>query len=512
VPVIILGCVVLGVVLARGRVVPRTVAALLGLCWVLVPVSFVVPAVRGLDVALPYVAFAAVGGALLVRTRAARTAPAAEPRTGGRAARCRLRSRRVGCGHPPVRCRVHRSPPASADRPRPADQRSDDRPSVGRRSMAPAWVWAVALWAGPVLVTVAQPYVRARLAGRPVHLVSALRAGARLLGVLDPRHAGDRLARAAGAAGPGAVGAGAPPAPRRRRGGLGGRAALLRCAAAARRHADPPEYATLGASIRSILLDRWLGIGMLLYAVVAGAVVAVDMTRRYHERDRRAAERETQLEGQLARAQLDALRAQLNPHFLFNALNSVAMLVRAGARAEAVRALAELAELLRRALYGPSTAEVPLRDELGFVERYLAWSGCASRPARSGRRGRRRRARRGRAQPAAAAARGERAQARHRPARGRWAGDRARPRRRRRAAARGGRRRRPGSATAPRTRRPASVSPTRARGSTACTARRRGCRYAPARAGGAVVAVELPRRAGRRAGVSAAPRERVSRT
>jgi hypothetical protein len=81
VPVIILGCVVLGVVLARGRVVPRTVAALLGLCWVLVPVSFVVPAVRGLDVALPYVAFAAVGGALLVRTRAARTAPAAEPRT-----------------------------------------------------------------------------------------------------------------------------------------------------------------------------------------------------------------------------------------------------------------------------------------------------------------------------------------------------------------------------------------------------------------------------------------------
>jgi hypothetical protein len=81
VPVMIAGCVALGVVLARGRVVPRTVAALLGLCWVLVPVSFVVPAVRGLDVALPYVAFAAVGGALLVRTRAARTAPAAEPRT-----------------------------------------------------------------------------------------------------------------------------------------------------------------------------------------------------------------------------------------------------------------------------------------------------------------------------------------------------------------------------------------------------------------------------------------------
>jgi hypothetical protein len=213
--------------------------------------------------------------------------------------------------------------------------------------------------------------VRARLAGRPVHLVSAL--GQELafwaFWILVTPVIAWLVRRVR-------------PAP-----GRWARALPLHLAAAvvvsvaaqlyygALRRLDgtpiPPEYATLGASIRSILLDRWLGIGMLLYAVVAGAVVAVDMTRRYHERDRRAAERETQLEGQLARAQLDALRAQLNPHFLFNALNSVAMLVRAGARAEAVRALAELAELLRRALYGPSTAEVPLRDELGFVERYL---------------------------------------------------------------------------------------------------------------------------------------------
>ena len=232
-------------------------------------------------------------------------------------------------------------------------------------------MWAVALWAGPVLVTVAQPYARALLAGRPVRLVSAL--GQELAFwafwiVVTPAIAW--LVRRV------------RPAP-----GEWARALPLHLAAAVvvsvaaqlyyglLRRLDgtpiPPEYATLGASIRSILLDRWLGIGMLLYAVVAGAVVAVDMTRRYHERDERAAERETQLEGQVARAQLDALRAQLNPHFLFNALNSVAMLVRAGGRSEAVHALAELAELLRHALYGPSTAEVPLREELGFVERYL---------------------------------------------------------------------------------------------------------------------------------------------
>jgi hypothetical protein len=134
----------------------------------------------------------------------------------------------------------------------------------------------------------------------------------------------------------------------------------------------PPEYRTLAGSVRATLLDEWLGVGMLLYAAVAGAVVALDMTRRYHARDTHAAEREAELETQLVQAQLDALRAQLNPHFLFNALNSAAMLVRAGARAEAVRVLAGLGELLRHVLYGPGTHEVPLRDELAFVERYLA--------------------------------------------------------------------------------------------------------------------------------------------
>jgi LytS/YehU family sensor histidine kinase len=124
--------------------------------------------------------------------------------------------------------------------------------------------------------------------------------------------------------------------------------------------------------VRAILLDDWLGVGMLLYAAVAGAVVAIDMTRRYRLRDTYAAQREAELETQLVQAQLDALRAQLNPHFLFNALNSAAMLVRANARADAVRVLGGLGDLLRHVLYGPAAHEVPLREELTFVERYLA--------------------------------------------------------------------------------------------------------------------------------------------
>jgi hypothetical protein len=68
VPVMIAGCVALGVVLWRGSSatpVPRWAALLLALCWVLVPLRFVLPAVAGVDVMLPYVALGCLGVALL---------------------------------------------------------------------------------------------------------------------------------------------------------------------------------------------------------------------------------------------------------------------------------------------------------------------------------------------------------------------------------------------------------------------------------------------------------------
>jgi LytS/YehU family sensor histidine kinase len=89
---------------------------------------------------------------------------------------------------------------------------------------------------------------------------------------------------------------------------------------------------------------------------------------RYRERELAA----SQLQGQLAHAQLQALRMQLNPHFLFNALNSISMLVRGGRSAEAVRMLAGLGDLLRGVLEEERPNEVPLREELNFLTRYLA--------------------------------------------------------------------------------------------------------------------------------------------
>jgi sensor histidine kinase YesM len=67
---------------------------------------------------------------------------------------------------------------------------------------------------------------------------------------------------------------------------------------------------------------------------------------------------------------LDALRARLNPHFLFNALNSADVLARAGKAAETGRMLAGLTALLRYVL-DERRATVPLGDELAFARQYL---------------------------------------------------------------------------------------------------------------------------------------------
>jgi signal transduction histidine kinase len=101
--------------------------------------------------------------------------------------------------------------------------------------------------------------------------------------------------------------------------------------------------------------------GLLLYAGVAGATFGLD-----------ASGRAARAEALRARAELAALRAQLNPHFLFNTLHTVLGLVRRDP-ALAEEALQDLGDVLRYALEvqrGPE--QVPLRDELQFVQRYLA--------------------------------------------------------------------------------------------------------------------------------------------
>jgi two-component system LytT family sensor kinase len=80
--------------------------------------------------------------------------------------------------------------------------------------------------------------------------------------------------------------------------------------------------------------------------------------------------RASELQAQLAAARLDALRMQLNPHFLFNTLHAVSALVErdpSGVR----KMIARLSELLRHTIEARGADEVPLRDELEFLRRYI---------------------------------------------------------------------------------------------------------------------------------------------
>jgi len=78
-----------------------------------------------------------------------------------------------------------------------------------------------------------------------------------------------------------------------------------------------------------------------------------------------------QLNEQLARSHLHALRSQIEPHFLFNALNAVAGLIREGRTNAAVDMVVQLSDFLRQTLSETNKQEVLLADEVDFVRRYL---------------------------------------------------------------------------------------------------------------------------------------------
>ena len=109
------------------------------------------------------------------------------------------------------------------------------------------------------------------------------------------------------------------------------------------------------------------GPDLLVYGAVIGTCYALDYYRKYREREFIA----SRLEAQLAQAQLDSLRMQLHPHFLFNTLNSIVGLVRDNKNAAAVSMLVGLSDLLRHALDHSGRHEVELREELNFIKLYL---------------------------------------------------------------------------------------------------------------------------------------------
>jgi signal transduction histidine kinase len=101
--------------------------------------------------------------------------------------------------------------------------------------------------------------------------------------------------------------------------------------------------------------------------VILGIGAAFEYYAKFRERELRA----SQLESRLAQAQLEVLRMQLQPHFLFNTLHTISAFMQEGEIEAADRMISRLSDLLRLALEGGGAQEVPLRQEMSFLERYL---------------------------------------------------------------------------------------------------------------------------------------------
>ena len=107
---------------------------------------------------------------------------------------------------------------------------------------------------------------------------------------------------------------------------------------------------------------------VFLYFAVLGCIYAFTYYREAREREAQ----QSRLAAQLAEARLGALRMQLNPHFLFNSLNAITVLVRDQNTRDASRMLELLSGVLRQVLHGEKRREVTLDEELQFIEKYLA--------------------------------------------------------------------------------------------------------------------------------------------
>ena len=111
--------------------------------------------------------------------------------------------------------------------------------------------------------------------------------------------------------------------------------------------------------------------GLLSSLVLYGLILLVDHVLDSREQLARHQTETARLNEQLSKAQLSALRRQIEPHFLFNTLNAIAGLVREKRNDEAVNMIVRLSDFLRRVVEDSGRQQVPLGEELEFTQKYL---------------------------------------------------------------------------------------------------------------------------------------------
>ena len=122
----------------------------------------------------------------------------------------------------------------------------------------------------------------------------------------------------------------------------------------------------------AVYFGNWVFITLPFGVAVYLAMVGIEHAVRYFAEARERELQVARLSQQLTGARLAALQAQLNPHFLFNSLNTIAVLVRGGDSRAAAEVVEQLSDVLRRTLRRNQASEVALAEELELVRQYLA--------------------------------------------------------------------------------------------------------------------------------------------
>jgi two-component system LytT family sensor kinase len=132
----------------------------------------------------------------------------------------------------------------------------------------------------------------------------------------------------------------------------------------------PPRRGRGGGPPGFFWLRPWFLNDFITYIGVLAAGLARAYSLRYRQQREESLRVAAQLRAQLAEARLDALRMQLDPHFLFNTLHAISSLVERDPRGVR-RMISRLSELLRHTIEGPTEQEITLREELDLLRRYL---------------------------------------------------------------------------------------------------------------------------------------------
>lgn len=133
---------------------------------------------------------------------------------------------------------------------------------------------------------------------------------------------------------------------------------------------NPYAYERGPGQFPYLLSGKFYG-GLLSSVILYVTVLLVSYLLDSRERLARQQTETARLNEQLSKAQLSALRRQIEPHFLFNTLNSIAGLVREKRNDAAVTMIVELSDFMRRVLEHSNRQQVPLGEELEFTRKYL---------------------------------------------------------------------------------------------------------------------------------------------